>query len=263
MKIIGFAQLRNELEKGNLENWFKCMNPICDYIYIYDQNSTDGSLEYYKQFNNTVVIASPINKFKEEIKCKAELLEKIKSEHPDTTFIFWLDGDTLIDGRLLKNNGQAFRDLCNDLLPETHGAYNFGHKNLWRSDTYERLDDMYDYLDRVSVVPLWRFNPRISFPSKGGLHQGQYPMNIEAFRRLPFSLVHRGFSTDYQIMTKYDVYKSHGQGGWNLERLLNEHTLKVQRIPDYLLPDWFQITDDIDPTTKKKIRDIYNERSRN
>ena len=70
MKIVGFAQLRNELEKGNLENWFKCMIPICDYIYIYDQNSIDGSLEYYSRFKNTTVISSPTNRFKEEMICK-------------------------------------------------------------------------------------------------------------------------------------------------------------------------------------------------
>ena len=37
MKIIAFTQLRNELSKGNLENWFKCTEP-CDYRYIFDQN---------------------------------------------------------------------------------------------------------------------------------------------------------------------------------------------------------------------------------
>ena len=57
MKIIGFTQLRNEKEKGNLDNWFKQMS-VCDYIYIFDQNSTDGSQEYYKNFNNTFVIES-------------------------------------------------------------------------------------------------------------------------------------------------------------------------------------------------------------
>jgi hypothetical protein len=66
MKIVGFAQLRNELEKGNLENWFKCMS-VCDYIYIFDQNSTDGSQEYYKKFDNVSVIESKENRFSEEL----------------------------------------------------------------------------------------------------------------------------------------------------------------------------------------------------
>ena len=54
MKLIGFAQLYNELQKGNLINWFKCME-ICDYIYIFDQNSTDGSREIYSQHDNVMI----------------------------------------------------------------------------------------------------------------------------------------------------------------------------------------------------------------
>ena len=53
-KIIAFAQLRNELRKGNLQNWFRQME-ICDYIYIFDQNSDDGSQEYYKKFKNRII----------------------------------------------------------------------------------------------------------------------------------------------------------------------------------------------------------------
>jgi hypothetical protein len=71
--------------------------------------------------------------------------------------------------------------------------------------------------------------------------------------------VHRGFATDYQIMTKYDVYKANGQNGWKLERLLDEHTLTVVKLEEELLPEWFQLTDTVNPTEKKKIRLIYNE----
>jgi len=103
MKIVGFAQLRNELENGNLKNWFKTME-FCDSIYIYDQDSTDGSKEYYKKFKNTVVIESPINDFTNEIKCKDILLIKLLKEQPDVDWIIWLDGDTIIDARLTNQN---------------------------------------------------------------------------------------------------------------------------------------------------------------
>jgi hypothetical protein len=72
-------------------------------------------------------------------------------------------------------------------------------------------------------------------------------------------VVHRGFATDYQIMTKYDVYKANGQNGWSLERLLNEETLNVRELDRELLPEWFEVTDDINPISKKRIREIYNE----
>ena len=44
MKISGFAQMRNEKEKGNLENWFKCMEQVCDNIFIYQGHVTSISL---------------------------------------------------------------------------------------------------------------------------------------------------------------------------------------------------------------------------
>lgn len=255
MKIIGFTQLRNELSKGNLENWFKQMS-VCDYIYIFDQNSDDGSLEYYKHFDNCVVIESPRNRFKEELICKQELLTKLLNDHPDVDWILWLDGDLLIDGRLLANNGKELKELCR--LGSIHkiDGYFFNHYNLWRSDIYYRIDDMYHSLNG-GWCPLWRNTGRLHFNTVSGLHQRQYPNSLERINPTPYSVVHRGFATDYQIITKYDVYKANGQNGWELERLLNEHTLTVNELDRELLPEWFAITDDVNPINKPKIREIY------
>lgn len=258
MKIIGFAQLRNELEKGNLENWFKCMS-VCDYIYIYDQNSTDGSKEYYKKFSNVTVIESPENKFYDEMACKNELLNTLLSDHPDVNWIFWVDGDTLIDNRLIENEGQKLKDLCEYGNSHMVDAFYFGHYNLWRSDVHYRVDDDYHWL-HGRVVPLWRNNGNIHFPTGSGLHQQQFPFGLNNIVSADYSLIHRGFATDYQIMTKYDVYKERGQNGWALERLLSEQTLQVENMDHNLLPSWFKITDKLNPQEKEKIIDIYNKR---
>lgn len=255
MKIIGFSQLRNELSKGNLENWFKQMS-VCDYIYIFDQNSDDGSLDYYKKFNNTVVIESPTNRFKEELFCKQELLSKILSDHPDVDWILWLDGDLLLDGRLLANNGEKLKELCQSGSKNSVDGYYFDHYNLWRSDIYYRVDDMYHSLNG-GWCPIWRNNGRLKFSPSAGLHQRQYPHSMQTIWKTPYAVIHRGFATDYQIMTKYDVYKANGQTGWELERLLNEQTLAVEQLSVELLPDWFIITDKTNPIDKDKIRTIY------
>jgi len=259
MKIIGFAQLRNELEKGNLENWFKCME-VCDYIYIYDQNSIDGSIDYYTKFKNTTIISSPTNRFKEEMICKDELLKLIKKDHPDADWVFALDGDTLLDGRLLK--GTVFRELCASLSSETYDAYIFGFKNLWRSDTYWRYDNLYNCCDDSGVCPLWRFKPDIHFETRAGLHISASPISIKNTRRLDYTLVHRGFSTDKQIIDKYKLYGSLGQTGYLLERFFIEDDLLVTRIDMELLPDWLDPIDDVNPRTKRKLREIYNEQNR-
>lgn len=255
-KIIAFTQLRNELEKGNLENWFRQLE-ICDYIYVYDQNSTDGSLEYYEKFDKLTVIKSDKNRFDEELICKQELLDKLLTEHPDVDWILWVDGDTLIDGRLLNNNGEELIRLCNHGTKIRVDGFLFEHYNLWRSDTHYRVDDQYHGLSG-NLLALWRNNGKLKYNTHSGLHGAQYPTGLNKLLQVPFGFVHRGFATDYQIMTKYDVYKARGQNGWALERLLNEDGLKTVRIPLEYLPSWFELTDDTDPSTKERIREIYN-----
>lgn len=261
MKIIGFSQLRNELSKGNLENWFKQMS-VCNYIYIFDQNSDDGSLEYYETQPNTVVIKSPTNRFKEELLCKAELLQKLLADHPDTDWILWIDGDLLLDGRLLANNGEELRRLCESGTRHKVDGYFFSHYNLWRSDIFYRIDDSYHSLDGA-WCPLWRNTGNLQFRNAAGLHMVQYPVTMRNIHHTPYAVVHRGFATDYQIMTKYDLYKANGQHGWELERLLDEFSLDVCRLDNELLPDWFKITDDVNPIKKTRIRKIYDEKSVN
>jgi GT2 family glycosyltransferase len=259
-KIAAFTQLRNELSKGNLENWFKQME-ICDYIYIFDQNSDDGSKEYYKKFKNTTVIESPSNRFFEELFCKQELLNKLLHDHPDVDWILWLDGDLLLDGRLLKNNGELLHRLCHVAEQNEADACFFDHYNLWRSDIYYRTDDDYHSLNG-NWCPLWKNNGNLFFNTVKGLHNKQFPEGLKKGLRTSFAVVHRGFATDYQIITKYEVYKSNGQNGWALDRLLNENGLQVEPLKKELLPEWFEIKDDENPKNKKSIINIYNEKNK-
>jgi hypothetical protein len=260
MKIIGFTQIRNELSKGNLINWLRQMFEICEYVYIYDQNSDDGSKIVYKNYPNLIVIESEINDFKNEITCKSILLEKLLKEHPDTDFILWLDGDSLLDRNLTNNNNKLINSICEQAQKNKIDGILFKHYNLWRSDVYYRIDNSYHNLNN-GVCALWRNNGNLSFNKTNGLHLPQYPNGIKKMDRIDFGIIHRGFATDYQIMTKYDVYKSYGQNGWDLDRLLDESTLDVVKIDENTLPKWFEITDKIIPTEKEKIIDIYNKRT--
>lgn len=254
-KIIGFSQLHNELELGNLENWFKSME-ICDEIYIYDQASTDGSREFYKNFKNVHVIESESNRFEEELLCKQELLEKLLAEQPDANWIFWMDGDTLLDARLT-------RALLEDVLfgcemQRVDGVF-LGHYNLWRSDKYHRVDDEYDHFMKAGRMAFWRNNGKLCFNTEPGLHKSQHPQGITLGARIPFNLIHKGFADDDQIIKKYNNYKSRGQQGWALDRLLNESTLKVEEVPDVEIPSWLN-KDTQDPRTKKPLKQINEEK---
>ena len=253
MRIAGFAQMHNELQNGHLHNWLKCMS-VCDSLFIYDQASTDGSLEEYRH-PNLHVIKSQTNDFSNELLCKQKLLELVLKES-GADWIFWLDGDTLLDRRLLEPG--ALHALCEAEGRAGCGALKFGHYNLWRSDIYYRTDDQYDGLDG-HVWALWKVNPRLSFPRTNGLHGKQYPDRLGQSKRVPYSLIHRGFSTDEGIIRKYETYKARGQTGWALDRFLKEDGLIVEALPD-ILPSWFVVQDSQDPRTKKPLREIYDGR---
>ncbi len=128
---------------------------------------------------------------------------------------------------------------------------------MWRSDIHYRIDNSYHDLSQ-GVCAIWRNNGNLSFDMIDGLHRTQYPNGIVKMIKINFNIIHRGFATDYQIMTKYDVYKLNGQNGWALDRLLDEGTLNVNQINKNMLPEWFEITDEQDPRLKDKIIEIYN-----
>lgn len=278
MKIIGFAQLRNELENGNLKNWFKSME-FCDSIYIYDQNSTDRSKEYYKKFKNTVVIESPINDFTNEIKCKDILLTKLLKEQPDVDWIVWLDGDTIIDARLINQNAFVLKMILESHLDKKDvDAIVLGHCNLWRNDIYYRTDSLFHWLNEKGVCAIWRNNGKLKFESIGGLHREQYPHGIDNGVRFKYGLIHRGFATDDQIIRRINHYKTIPDTSWDktdvedyklgsvikaetIERFLNEDNLQVEKLISEMIPDWFVINDVVNPKNKKRIREIYEERN--
>ena len=257
MKIVGFSQLRNEHRKGNLENWIRCMD-ICDYVYLVDQASDDGSQEIYKHHDKLHVTYNTHNDFINELGHKASLLEKVLIDHPDTDWILWVDGDTLIDGRLLAGGKDKLEELCSKGDEESADALTFGHYNLSRSDVHYRTDNEYHGIHISGVVSLWRNNKQLHFPRHSGLHLPQRPVGIDKLMRTDINLVHRGFSTDYQIMLKYDVYRDRGQSGWALDRLLDESTLQVEQMPVEYLPEWFETVDIVNPTTKTPLREIYS-----
>ena len=258
MKIIGFAQLRNEKEKGNLLNWHKCMELLCDHIYIYDQNSDDGSREFYKQYDNIITIESSTNDFANEITCKSKLLKKVLKDHPNTDWILWLDGDTMLENKLLDRNIlEKFLTKCASL---GYDGVSLGHYNLWRSDIHYRVDNQYDFLHKTGVVAFWKNNGHLVFPQKPGLHGRQYPNGVGRIFKSKLSLIHRGFATDSQIINRYKTYKDRGQSGWALDRLIDETTLKVEQLESSRLPSWFEIEKEDTPTNLKKIMEIMNDK---
>jgi hypothetical protein len=97
------------------------------------------------------------------------------------------------------------------------------------------------------------------FPPHEGLHHGGAPDGIRNPAQCDAAVIHRGFATNENIVKKYLSYKSFGQRGWDLDRLIDESTLNVERIPDKIIPEWYNTDDNIDPRNKQKLVEIYKD----
>lgn len=247
MKIIAFNQLRNELQNGNLEYWFESVK-WCDYIYIYDQNSTDGSLEYYKKYPNVVVIEDKENNFHKELLCKDKLWQKMISEHPDVDWVFSIDGDIVLDKRLSENNGALSREICERYSKTDVGYLALDHYNLWRSGHYFRIDNNFHYINANGLPVFWKNTGNLKWDLSEGLHKPQHPVNIEKPARIPFALIHSGFANDEAIMEKIERYFGSNPNEWpakqhhkdyTLFRFIDESELWIGRLPKNIIPEFY------------------------
>lgn len=236
MKLIGFMQVYNEVEKGNLRRCLESMSKYCDEIVIYDDASTDNSVEVAREFTD-LIIEGEVNEWGKEAEHRQQLLELALTRSPD--WIFWLDADEVIERR---GEQQDLRILCETA---EFDSYAFHEVNLWRTTAFYRLDNLYN---DGWYCRLWKNTGELEIENKPGLHQRLVPKGLKNEGQSNLEILHYGFAKDDRIIDKFLTYQSHGQSGWNLWRLVDERSLKVARSN----PDWFK--DDI---PEVNLNDVY------
>ena len=223
MNIVGFAQLRNESRAGNIMRFANNMEELCDQVYVWDQDSDDNSRDYYETFGWEVVYSAE-NLFHNEIACKAQLLEMVKKE--EEGWVLWLDGDSILNTDLATLTQLLYH-------AETNGndCVSFGHINLWENEQQYRIDNNYMHLDDIGVMAAWKISPNLSFYSAEGLHSLQYPTTLRTpLDARDIKIHHYGFLTQEMRQAKHDLYKSMGQTGLDLDRILDVSTLTLKEL---------------------------------
>lgn len=222
--IFGFAQLRNELQNGNLLRFADNMNSLTDTVYVYDQDSTDMSYSVYCE-NLWEVFYSSENKFSQEIRCKQVLLDMIKEDYKDG-WILWLDGDSILNTTRSSLDQIIYHCEC-----EGYDSVAFGHLNLWSNERTYRVDNNYIHLDDIGVIALWKISDDLRFSEENGLHKLQYPSTLRStFDAREIKIHHYGFISEEKRKAKYDLYKSLGQSGYDLDRILDVATLRLEEV---------------------------------
>ena len=228
-KIVATVQVYNELEKGNLQRFFKYIKNCVDDLVVYDDCSTDGSYEYAKE-NAQLVLRGLKNDFTSEIKHKQILLETALSLKPN--FILSIDADEVISAG--ENN--SLQALCKLCIEKDLDGLEFQNINLWRSTNWKRVDSQYN---EGWPVKLWKVKPDMNFDvSKKGLHQKGFPKSVKkTLKQNVLKIIHYGFSDDINLAYKYLTYKVHGQRGYDmLDRLLDEDQLILEEVSNSLFP---------------------------
>ena len=234
MKLTCILQMYNEnTHKGvdgntNLKRFMDSVSKYCDSIVIYDDNSIDNSRDlacsYSDKFEDLVVLRGKENTFKDEIAHKQLSLDVCRDI--DSTHILWLDCDEVIEA---KGERGGIRAMCENM---EKGGVNFFQRNLWRTDRYYRTDELWA---QGLFCRLWRVTDLLHYDVKMGLHQDLAPKGIVGRSTTPLKVIHYGFATSDDILRKYYLYKSHGQSGHELNRMIDESALRLAKSK----PEWF------------------------
>lgn len=256
MRLMAFLQLFNELENGNLIRCLSNCRKWADEIFIYDDCSSDGSQEVYKQYTSEKNIIYGVKReFKAELFHKQQLLALVLKSNPD--WIGWIDGDAILCKHLTENA----KDFLAGIESCGHDGCFLHNINLWRHPAYYRVDNKYDSLGHLVF---WKNNGHLYYQPVKKLHRKQYPIGMENVSGTPggLPLLHFGFSSKRLIIKKYLTYKECGQTGWHLDRIIDELTTFGLRktpkewFPIGTLPDDFDIAPRPQPLSYDEIRSL-------
>jgi len=256
MKIVAFLQLYNEYAKGNLVRCLDNCKKWAKDIFIYDDCSNDGSQEIYLRYTEPKnIILSQERRFRNEIFNKQCLLELTLASNPD--WIVWQDGDAILDHQLTLN----LESILGSVQNEGCEGMKVHYLNLWRHPAYYRLDNKFNNLWTLSF---WKNTGQLRYEPTEGLHHPQYPLGIDLCKiaKRDHQIIHFGFSSEEQIVRKYLTYKSVGQTGYALDRLVDEQTsfviekAKKEWYPEENIPIDFDTASAPQPITYNEYREF-------
>ena len=225
MIITGILQVRNEVVSGHLARFLEWNLPILDHLVAYDDCSTDQSISMLEN-SGAVVIRGDFRSFQSELNIKNSLLSRALSDFPETEWFLWLDAD-----ELLLESREKLESILNESKLLGFDGIQFPLVNLWRSELRFRTDSGFNDL---SNVRFWRNNQQLKFKLEPGLHHLMHPAGMKRIRQYDaLRILHFGFSSDLNILNKFQTYQQAGQRGRNLWRLADESNLVLDDISNY------------------------------
>lgn len=265
MKIYAFIQMFNEKNTGHLERCLNNCKTWADEIIIYDDKSTDDSVEFAKKFTNHIILGE-INEWTKETFHKEKMLKYIHSMDKTPDWILWIDCDEILDRYGINN----IQNLCAAHKHTDIDAFYFQQINLWRGEKYYRTDGVF-YGNSPDCghgwfVRLWKYSPQLTMQQIIGADQRLYPITLKNIQKCDgIKIIHYGFSDYKKTLKHIGVHNStkqelincangsiylklyadghewaknyivNGKGVPNM--FLNESMLTTEEIPDHWFPE--------------------------
>ena len=218
----------NEVEKGNLIRCLENVKQFCSDIVIYDDASTDNSVEVATKYTQHIIIGKE-NNINRELFHKQRLLDyAIKEINPD--WFFWIDCDEILCRIGIKD----IQEICR--LADNKGitGVSFHELNLWRGENWVRLDSLFDM---GCFVRMWKNDGQLKFNLKEGVHQDLFPIGLKVKQAVP-RIIHYGFcylDKMYKHIQCKDFHNLPIDSPTNW--ILNEKDLKVELVPLEVYPE--------------------------
>ncbi len=196
MKIVGMAQIYNEITSGHLKRCLDHYSKICDEIVILDDASTDGSYELAREYTGHV-LRNESNVWDKDLETqnKAKLLEKTLELKPD--WIISFDADEVYEKKVEERT--FLENMLRWASAKEINSLSFNWYHLWLSESWYRTDKN---LSVVSPPRMWRNIGNLKIDITPGLHQRLHPLQMENPHYLNITIVHYSSSSQQKLMDK-------------------------------------------------------------
>lgn len=195
--------MRIKNEAANIHESLSRALRLCSHAYIFDDHSTDATVEICQSFGERVTIFHSPFEGLDEARDKNYLLAKIIEAAPE--WVLWIDGDEVLElsgPRKIKEATVSSNGIA---------AYQLKIAYLWNDAQHVRVDGIFGRFRRPSLFKLnGQLSSRLRFPTTGfggNFHCGNVPQGlIGGVRNLDVRLKHYSLMLSSVRQTKYEWY---------------------------------------------------------
>lgn len=196
MRVIGALRVKNEARW--LDRVLESIEPLCDDCFVFDDRSTDATVEVARWFG-AHVLESPFDGL-DEGRDKDYLLDHVQREYPDP-WVLCIDGD-----EILAPGGVEI--LKRDIESGAAEVWALHVRYLWDDEQHWRTDGVYGKFSRPS---LFHAQPGMKFRrtnAGGNFHCGNVPTRLLGkSKQSEAALLHLGYMLREDRLRKYDWYR--------------------------------------------------------